>query len=347
MDIESFVSSFCTKLPWSVISQILKKNHFPVGQGADKTIEKLLKFYTEGRLSKTLINQMQSSYMNYLRFGDKTISIETIHPSDLGAVLQSVKNALVDIPHNDIKFPYYDKSTDDKLTDDPVFVKQEEVGNYIHLYFASVRTITETISIDDSFFALNNSSFTLPAGIFDASAKQRVNRRYYDVVTIDKNEGHIFYKLDINNSYISPEVTTIKAKLVRKFRSLINSHTNLTQHNLFPAVRKIYNTSKGRVCELGYQVSAVTHGEKMRSKEKDLRKERFHQGGKQVVPSVDVFRIANRYQTTDPIIRIESEVLLPGQTKMLNSGQTPFLKYAILTKCLNDSDFQKHINDLI
>ncbi|MCG7544698.1 hypothetical protein MHM93_10950 [Pseudoalteromonas sp. MM17-2] len=347
MDMELFFGSFCKKLPWSVVSQVLKKHQISPSQGADKTISRLVELYKSKKITQSLINEVKGVYNRYTRFGDKTLSIDVVDKNDLSRLIAVATSAVPDIKASDINFPYYDDKTDKLLTEDPVFVHQEVLGKYIHLYFASVRTITETISIDDSFFAQNNSSFKFPVGIFDVSAKQRVKRRYYDVITVDTSAGHIFYKLDISVPYISPEITTIKTKLHSKFITMIGKSIARNKHNLFPAVGKIYKSSQGRVCELGYQVSAVTHGEKMRSKHKDLRREKFHQGGKSVVPSVDVFRIANRYETTDPIINVESEILLPGQTRMLTAGQSPFLNYAILTKCLNDSDFQKHIDNLI
>lgn len=347
---ELIINSFCKRLPWALVSEFLKKNNLRKGQGSEKTADKLIDDLSKNLFSPNLVTQMDKVYRSYIRFGDKTIAIDTLTPSEISSISSAIKNIQPEVNERTINFPYIDTDTNSHLNKTLSFIKCTSSKNgFLHFYFASTRAITETVIIDDNFLQAKNVNWKIPTDIFDVSGKIVTLRRCYDVVTIDIKNNTLIYQLDAKTASLNDEIEQALKKLISKFQTLFLYPLNISpsRQNVFPAIKNIYDHSIGRVCELGYQVSSVTHLERTRLNDKDLRQEEFHKGGKAKVKSLDVYRIANRYKSKSSKFNIETELLLPGQSSQLKANSAGHLRAAIFTKCLNSDDFRRHIADLI
>lgn len=112
--------------------------------------------------------------------------------------------------------------------------------------------------------------------------------------------------------------------------------------NFFPAMEKIYNSTDGNVCELGF---ATTLGgsvkrEKMKRNTADLRVETWHAGGRNAIASaaipdtIDIYRLSVSWKITmssdQPILSV------PGTYKALSTGD---VRHALILGCTEMASF--------
>ena len=93
-------------------------------------------------------------------------------------------------------------------------------------------------------------------------------------------------------------------------------------------------------------MGSVTHHEKMRSLQKDLRDEVFHKAGLGEVKSIDVFRIAVRKNKLIKEIPYESELYLPGTVRMMNGALSSPLKHAVISNCIYGNDYRELVDSM-
>ncbi|WP_434558002.1 hypothetical protein [Pseudomonas sp. Z4-20] len=112
--------------------------------------------------------------------------------------------------------------------------------------------------------------------------------------------------------------------------------------NFFPAMEKIYNSTDGNVCELGF---ATTLGgsvkrEKMKRNTADLRVETWHAGGRKAIASaaipdtIDIYRLSVSWKISmsddQPILSV------PGTYKALSTGD---VRHALILGCTEMASF--------
>lgn len=112
--------------------------------------------------------------------------------------------------------------------------------------------------------------------------------------------------------------------------------------NFFPAMEKIYNSTDGNVCELGF---ATTLGgsvkrEKMKRNTADLRVETWHAGGRNAIAAaaipdtIDIYRLSVSWKISmsadQPILSV------PGTYKALSSGD---VRHALILGCTEMASF--------
>jgi hypothetical protein len=114
--------------------------------------------------------------------------------------------------------------------------------------------------------------------------------------------------------------------------------------NFFPKIASLYATADGVVEHIGHvTTSGSNKSERMRAKEKDLRKEPYHQEGlKAINGGTDLFSISKRWDAGGYYIGIE----IPGTHKQAGDP-TAKVQVAVIDGCRNGADFGKVLNYLV
>lgn len=357
--------SLCQRIPYNILAMSLKKIGINHKRGGDAIEEKLTDLLGSKNISSEKLEALHRLYENYLKFGDKTVTISTINATCLRKLLLKIDDIKHTLDPNKINFPYFDSSTDKYLSNTPKLVSIERSDDGVLLSFSSLKSLVEKVELDVNYFNQINASFQLPDELYDITAKRMTKRRYYDCVFIRLEDSTIEFRLDtaslISKVDLVDSLQNLKTAFVKIVRELIDeSELGLKTVNLFTAIPSTYIYSENRVCELGFTVGSVIHHEKMRSSNKDLRKELFHKGGKESIdkleiqkdgtavhkPAFTVFRIAVRIKKHIGMRSYETEAYLPGIAKMMQSASMPLLEYVIISNCTNESDYNEHISSL-
>lgn len=340
------IKTVCERMPWKVLQVALKSVKLPVSKGTEATLDKLLNLVTLRQINDVLERQLFNLYCDYLKFGDKTVRFDSASTESIQFIVDNVDKMQLDISPNDINFPFRDSDSDCKLSSKYKLVQLDNTEEHIYFYFVSLKSLTEKIVLDSNYLQSINASFSLPLDLFNITANQRKEKRYYDIVCVNKRTGVVDYRLDTASGLSTDDLESSFRDLKTYFATKIQSleQTNAVQlsfvrKNLFPFIPALYLESDDRVCELGFQVGSVTHHERMRVSNKDLRDEIFHKAGKKEVDSIDVFRIAVRKLNKINHQTYESEVYLPGTIKLMSGSSISKLDHAIFSNCLNENDY--------
>lgn len=351
-------NSIASRIPSRMLRLILKEAKINTKRSIDETKESIRSLVTSSELKdKNKVQNLYQAYEQFILFGDKTVGIKKLDSDALEKIEAQAKEIEVDIPHEEINYPFVDEDTDSKLTHIPKLIKTEFMSDGFLLTYASVKVLEETIELDDNYFQQLNAGFTLPEELYDIKAKRHIKRRYYDSVYVSFSDQTLEFRLDTASLSSKQAIEETFAYLQKAFSDTIetilpSTQLELTNENLFLAVPGGYEHSKLRVCELGFIVGSVIHQEKMRASTKDLRGEIFHKGGKssleQSKTMLQPFRIALRKRRSSDTVEgsYETEAYLPGTAKLIQAGGLPILDYVILSNCKTEVDYTDHIISL-
>ncbi|ADT87661.1 hypothetical protein [Vibrio furnissii] len=346
--------SVCKRIPYKVLEILLKECGIRTKRGiiaVEETLTDLAISSDPKDVQK--LDQLKLFYHSYLMYGDKTVSLAQLHEDNLKSIDENYENLLAQISDIEIHYPFLDDTTDNLLSDEPILIDLSRTEDGILFTYASLKSLVEKIELDEAY--LNQINFTAPAELYDITAKRCVQRRYYDSAFLRFEDSTVEFRLDTSSISSKDSLLQSLGQLRNAFVNTVTevipgSSLQLDTLNLFYAVPGGYQFSQLRVCELGFSVGSVIHHEKMRTSTKDLRKELFHQGGKNSLAAskhkIQVFRIALRKQKSiTDIGHFETELYLPGASRMLQSTP-PFLEYAIISNCISAGDYNNHIAEL-
>lgn len=110
--------------------------------------------------------------------------------------------------------------------------------------------------------------------------------------------------------------------------------------NLFPLVHNLYDSTEGRVCEIGFTTDEGSIKlEKLRRARGDLRTETYHKAGKSAVDHIALYRLGVSWRLPLPHeATTYPEVLLPGRVSTLSSVEQQ-LNYLLVTDCSGSTDY--------
>ncbi|WP_026970954.1 hypothetical protein [Aliagarivorans marinus] len=336
------IEAVCNHTPWQLLQAILKESGLPVSKGVAHTKIALGKLLAEGKFTDKHHKKLFQLYWQTVCFGEKTVKFEQFDGSFLQRLKQAGSLIEPEINLNTINFPFKDNSANHLLDSSAKLVRSDAMEGGIWLFFASLKSLTENIELDRSYFERINKDYNLPPELFDVKAKQKTTRQFYDIVYVDFAKQLVEYRLDTvsaNSTDLDEAFFALKRSFLRQVRRIpALADFECETVNLFPQISSLYNNSSHRVCELGFTVSSVTHHEKQRSGNKDLRHEVFHIAGVNKVDGIDVFRVATRELHQLGSATYESELYLPGTLKMLGSALST-LEYALIKNCLTSFDY--------
>ncbi len=227
--------------------------------------------------------------------------------------------------------------------DEPLLVKIETLDIGLALIFCTRRLVTERkeLSLDDFCEETRNEL----SGYEEIIAVKHTNRQFFDVVVLRTDLSAVEIRADVSGNIPSAFRTIAFRQIRNKFNELageLGIESPLEEMlNLYPAVEKLYDSTEGRVCELGFitDENSIKH-ERQRRKEVDLRTETYHHAGRNAVPHITPYRLGICWDI--PIaedVQIRPELFFPGHVRLL-SEETQLLESAIITKCSGLTDYE-------
>ncbi len=174
-----------------------------------------------------------------------------------------------------------------------------------------------------------------------------VKRRYvqtYEVISVDRKSDAVEVRVDVHPGVdTAHSLNALLGRLNSCLAAMSPPVTALAKPvNWFKAIKGMYDApAEGVVVELGFttDTGSAKH-EKMR-KDRDLRTELFHAGGKAALGGVLFpFRLAVRWPA--PGRRAPNEVLLPGSIRQVGAA-SQHLGYLIVSGCGNDAEVRASV----
>lgn len=177
---------------------------------------------------------------------------------------------------------------------------------------------------------------------------KRKHVQAYEIVRIDLAQSRLEIRAEVHPGV---PISASLYELINKINQILIASLGpdvqiINPINLFPAIRLIYdNPNEGQVVELGFTTQTGSAKlEKMRVKDKDLRTERFHAGGRTAIHgALTPFRIAVRWRDK---MQSVGEALLPGSIRQLGTS-APYLGFMEVKGTLTEKDLQNCIDKVI
>ena len=209
----------CERMPWKVLQAILKASELPVSKGVKLTLEKLLRLIEDQKFSSENEQQLLNLYLEHLKFGDKTVMFDSVSSETIQILTDNISKVDTDITPIIINFPYNDLETDNMLNTEHQLVEVEvnEVDDCINFYFASLKSLTEKITVDNNYLESLNARFEFPSNVYDITAKRKQDKRYYDIVCVNKRDNKVEYRLDTASGLSSNELNDLFDSLKKSF----------------------------------------------------------------------------------------------------------------------------------
>ncbi|WP_176218181.1 hypothetical protein, partial [Chromobacterium violaceum] len=213
--------------------------------------------------------------------------------------------------------------------------------------FCSVRSYRERIEISIDDFEGAKKFQTLQQ-FEEFYAISPTYRQCYDAVVFDNEKNIIELRLDAPKGMSVEELYLAVNMLGDQFDRLANKHFGYTPcssspRNLYKAIGSLYKASEeGMVYELGFTASSSSttsnnSGKLLRGRNRDLRKDPFHVGGKSQVSDVMPYRIGVEWKGQNLIGM--PRLYIPGTARMLNKPPCE-ISFAYITNAVSKSDFE-------
>jgi hypothetical protein len=351
MNFDELLNGLGYRVSWPTLQAILSGLEIPiVGRGKNEVIQKL-KPYLDEKENIDKANLLLLYFHAQILVGEKAVKVFKVETDIVKSLISSFESIK---PKKSIfkdKYPLPVSENDLKeVNSSQNLVEIKIIEKGLQLIFCSKRDYTERLDLDLNIIReeerKNFSSLSEIIGI------KQYARQAYDVVTLRK-EGMIEIRIDnpLKMSSDDRRRTFLKIldslnyqiKNISKFDSILSEPINF-----FSAVKNLYNSSEGRVCELMFETDgASTKREKMRRKDIDLRSEAYHKAGKDAVDHITPFRLGIRWSFTDSnSVETEPELFLPGNIRNLGHGNQR-LEEAIIERCSSLEDYDFVFNKLI
>lgn len=338
------LNSISVRTPYLIMNKLVSSKELPTGHGYEKLKANLLGLKGEARASAE--QDLISFYEEQILVGEKAVvllkpTIEGFRESLIEALRQ------LEIPESEPQklFPLYLPQTELlQLEDTPYLCNVREDEQYLYVIFSSKRFFTERVEVPLS--DIKDTEKDGYSNYDEIVAVRRHYQQFFDVVSVPKSEGSVEIRVDapglMPKAEINRAVEQIEKELWRLGKNAgLETTTNLEKVNLFPLIDRIYGSSTGSVCELGFVTdSGGIKTARMRRIADDLRKEAYHKAGSQsseIVP----FRIGVRWQRTaaDGLLS-NPELLIPGKFQQLSAPSKEKQYHCAVKRCVGLDDYK-------
>jgi hypothetical protein len=214
----------------------------------------------------------------------------------------------------------------------------------VNVIFTSKRFFTERVDVPLS--VIKDGERQEYSSYDEIVAVKRHYQQFFDVLSVPKKSGPIEIRVDapglMPKAEVAEAVKQIEHELWRLGKNVgLETSSYLSKINLFPLIDKIYESSMGDVCELGF----VTDGggiktAKMRRLGDDLRSEAYHKAGSQIAEIVP-FRIGVRWhRKISEELFSDPELLIPGKFQQLSAPSKGNQYHCVVKRCVGLEDFK-------
>ena len=342
MHLEPLLTALRHRVPFSTMSAILKLSEFPVSQGADRTVERIIKEVGEGKEDYTsAIKKLKQQYHDHLLVSEKAIRffpVDKVRIAKLTNLItkNEIKNsdflALYPIPLSEEQL----SKTKSKIS----LVDLVESEQSLSLVYCSSRFIQERVKIDTS--ELNPEVEKELSSYYEVYGIKKYFYQFFDTVVLWKNKPFVEVRVDVTRDMPWQDRRKYALEVVGEFNNLTNKVLGIESLlrdsvNFFPLIKKLYDAKdEGKVGELAFTTDEGSiKNEKMRVGMVDLRNETYHKAGRAAVDDICPYRIAVLWES--PIsetlsIKNNLELFLQGTCKSLSS-KNQVLEDVIIKKC--------------
>jgi len=350
---------FRTRVSWPTMQNILHSLNLPVGQGWDKTIEKLDSFKEKGKLEENQLNSLEDAFFENLLVGEKALKIYNIPKEKIEILYSFLSNYTPKKCVFTNKYPYPLNEDELKKADlSPHLVEIEPLDDGLALIYCTKRFIIEKQQLDLKRFDQKTKDDLQE---FDEIIAVKHNmKQCYDIIKINNNFNVVKVLIDSSGNISNEDQIDAFNQIIYSFNKFIKEsdidELSLGEgENLFPLLNKLYNSpEEGRVCEIAFitDESSVKH-ERMRRKEFDLRTEEYHKAGRSAVDHITPYRLGVcwNYPLAEEV-ESKPEILLAARLSTLNNGNQYLSKISIYN-CTGFKDYnfvitkiRDHLNEL-
>lgn len=317
MDITELLLGLRMRASWSDARKILLLAGLEPSQGWERTLERYDDVDVDDEPGDTLSDLL----VEHTIVGEKALQFYRLKAGQLAALKDRVAKlripkslaseaypALIELPDGPLNGASQSEFVHKRVTSDGTFV----ISSAMREYDERVE-----IPMEDLAAGARNAfaEFSHLIGV------RSVRRQVFDVLWLPARGHTVCLAVDCPRG--APGDFVHKSQTaIRNFMSK-SIGEKVEPKNLFPAIEKSYESSWGKVVELGFttDTASVKH-ERMRLKRQSLREELFHVGGKQAVDGIiHPFQISIDWKSVysrDPSVQGRPEATLHGTARMLH-----------------------------
>ncbi len=363
-DIKEILKSLSTIMPWLTAKPMLDSLGIITSNGWKPTIEKLslLPKSKEYILAEKILSEI---FSEHILFGEKIIrrfSLKGLPPKEISKFNKLVKkfcnefnSPLKSKFYKTYPYPLTDTLTLKKLAGEPHELLSSHNADDKYIFqFCTVRSYRERVELDLDQFA-GAKKFSQLEQFEEFFGILPTYRQCYDSVVFDPQKLTIELRLDAPKGMSVEELYLAVNHLADQFDSLAQEHFEYTPcssspQNLYKAIGNLYKASgEGMVYELGFTASSQStvsnnSGKLLKGRNKDLRLDPFHLGGKNKVQDILPYRIGVEWKgsgaitTGTPSLIGNPRLYLPGTARMLNKPPCE-ISLAYITNCITKFDY--------
>lgn len=354
----SVIENIDKKIPLPEFCTKLRSLNLPSSNSWTKTkalLTDILEAVAIQDAQKESFEQLYAWIFDYLRYFSKSVFVFKLNPDihgDINSVHQAFLKGAVGagmVMNFPLVFPSVISKEQLAGLNGATLLRAELKGaGHIDYIFSQVREYqvrTEIqVSLDEIEAVKKLEGYSKIIGVKSAL------HEHVDVVRFNVENGSVELYLDITRP---GNVTANSQEIARRAKSYtdiiniavsqnIQNFVLPSSLNLFDAIRKIYDSLEGSICELGFATTtsnSVKH-ERMKLLTADLRTEPWHAGGMMAVSKgpnpdeVDMYRLSVSWvipgSTDKPVLSI------PGSYKSLATAE---VDYAIILGCKEQVSF--------
>lgn len=350
------ISSIATRLQFGLGKDLLLSYGIPASLGWERTLARVR---SQNKIKPLLepndLAQLQKVFEMHTLVGEKLVRLygfAALPDTAKRNFIRAVKNAplKINIPDSIFKDAYPLAVVDIKKLranegGDPVLTAVFPHKDSVVFQFCSVRSFREQVEIDINQFEKQDreklEDYTEVIGI------RAMPRQCYDSVIVHLKDDLIELRVDAPEG-ISVEQQRLAVKRVTEtFDQLASvsfgySPFGISPFNYHKILNNLYKKSgEGRVFRLGFTATSLktssNNGARLlRSARQDLRKDDFHQGGKNAVKTIEPYTIGVVW--SGPQFFAEPKLIVPGSVKMLYKSPVLFPE-VIVRDCMTENDF--------
>lgn len=365
IDIKEVLTSISTRMPWLTGKPLLESLGLIVSNGWKPTIDRV-HWAPESKEYQRAFPILNQIFMDHILFGEKIIrqfSLRGIPPGQIKSLTGQIKSFCENFkkPHSskffiNFPFPLRDRSELRKLSDlNHTLMSAYKDGSLYVFQYCTVRSYRERVELDITQFE-GARRYEQLSEYEEFFAISPTYRQCYDAVVFDTKNDLFELRLDAPKGMSVEELYNAVEHLANTFNNLCIKEFNFTPCgkntiNLYKAIGNLYRKKgEGQVYELGFTANANANisnnnGKLVKGKNRDLRLDQFHVGGKKNVTDVVPYRIGVEWKgggvfdASGQELTGNPRLYLPGTARMLNKAPCE-ISLAYITNCITRKDYE-------
>ncbi len=319
----------------------LRQNELAASQGWEKTLDKLVEQLGNDKCARAYEAGLKDIYTDLTLFGNKVVKIFAL-PEQVEDLAASMDYGFINeesVYKKAFPMPLEQEALAAAPLDIDCVAKWNSAEGPAFI-LCSKQYVVEREALPSG--ALNDETVDEFGQFDEVYGVRKKAVQLFDVVAFNFARGTVEIRMD---GLAQQRLSDVEKRL--KFvQTLLNQHAeaNLgvsqllpTPINFYPCIKKLYESSDGRIGEIGHSTeSAGIHRGKMRRRADDFRDDKYHAGGVKGVSELNAHMLAKRWDS--PTRHGIVELLIPG-TLSIASLANPVIDIALILSCASEDDY--------